>query len=335
MKTACPAKPSAMPLKSGKAPPNPKELLPLKLESRQSIKLLPVTPVNAKAVLARKSSKSHLELQPTETSRSNRLVNTPKHVPITNSAILDEKKSPASRPLVSERGKATPQKPLPPAKPTVTKTPSKSESKTDLNLRRKGSNSNLVRLPTFPVMDMFIQEVYEELPKSSMTSADTTLDPLNFRKDTLQATASTCAGGRTLSHLKSDSVNLDGSKPSSITPFITRSFMDMSQKTDKDPKTPLDTVSLLDFRTKHPAVTPELLGTLGRMSSAVRGSVERRRTVARESRKAALLSLRDTAAALEAKCAERGLTFLRRFVSHHQRLRKRQALKAILAIARN
>jgi hypothetical protein len=185
-------------------------------------------------------------------------------------------------------------------------------------------------------MDMYIQEVYEEFPKSSMTSADTTLDRLNFRKETLQATSSTCAGGRTFSHLKSDSVNFDGgSKPSSITPFITRSFMEFSQKTDKDIKTPLDTVSLLDDRSKYPAITPELLGSLSRMSSTVKGSVERRKAAGRESRKIALLALRDMAATLEDKCAQRGLTFLRRFVSHYQRLRKRQALKAIIAVARN
>lgn len=339
MKTVGTSKPAAAAPKPVRPNPSARDVLPLKMESRQSIKLLPVTPVHAKAALHRKASKSVLELPANDTPRVGRVPGTPKQPPsLTTSAVQDERRAATSRPLASERGKV-PTRPLPPTKPTLPKTPSKISCLADPQLRRKGSNSNLgipQALPALPIMDLYVTEVFEEPPKSSLASADSTLDRLNLPKETLQATVSTCAAGRSSGHAKSDSANLDTSKPNSITPFVTRSFLEITLKTDKDPRTPLnDTASLLEDRSKLPLLVPELLGTFSRMSSAVKGSVERRRTVARESRKVALLRLRDQVESLEDKCAFRGLTALRRFVSHAQRLRKRQAVKAILSAAKH
>lgn len=337
MKTVGSSKPVTIPLKPSKMSPSTRDLLPLKLESRQSIKLLPVTPVNAKAQMIRKMSKSHLELPSTDTSRVTKQPGTPRQPPtLSNSTLTDDKRSSIGQPLVSERGKTGQSRPLPPAKLPPPKTPTKSEPTAALEVNRRGSNSNLA-IPTLsPEMDMFVTEVFEDRPTPSLASADTTFDRFNFRKDALQATASTCAVGRTTGHLKCDSVNLDSSKPNSITPFVTRSFLELTHKTDKDRRTPLtDTISLLEERMKYPLITAELLGTYSRMSSAVKGSVDKRRRAARESRKVALVELREKMELLEDKCISRGLTDLRRSVNHLQRLRKRQAFRAMMAVSRS
>lgn len=327
MKTASSTKVAIPATKPAKPAPPPREGLPIKLESRQSIRaLVTVAPV-ARTNLARRSSRPNLEGLRSETSKSNLMTPTANGQSLTHSYVQEDRRSNTNVSLTSERTKLIPVKPAPPKKVAGPATPVRPVGATSIDLRRKGSNSNLAK-PALPLIDVFVTETFEERPKLSLEAAEGSSLYRRAANDVLKNTASTGTSGHAqLDFTKCDSVDLEGSKRASMTPFTDRSLLDTTNKRSNLGAL-VDTVSLLEDKAKSSAA--ELVCTLSRLSSAVKGSMEQRREVDRGRRRAVLRQLGSQLVALKARAFEQGLVQLRRVVGHNQRLRRRQVFRQML-----
>lgn len=313
----------------------PRDGLPIKLESRQSIRaLVPVAQI-AKPMIARRSSRQNLESMRSETSKANLSASTTNAQNLVHSQVQEDRRSVQNKPMVSERLKAIPIKPVQTNRVITPRAPARPEVSPNFDLRRRGSNSNLPKPATHTIMDEFVTETFEEPPKFSVDSADGASISRPRPTDNLKNTTSTRTSGFVqLDFTKCDSVDLEGSKRASMTPCTDRSLCDTNNKLDKKSQfgVLVDTTSLLEEKGKSSLAVSELLGTFSRLSSAIKGSVEKRREIDRERRRAAKMALSDKVRVLKAQVFERGLVQLRRCLNRSQRLRKWQAIRVLMRV---
>lgn len=333
MKTAVSTKLTSNPLPANRNSQQTPGGLPIKLESKQSIRAFQPVPNSFRQPLVRRSSKAHIEVLRTETSKNNISVNNMASPNLTHSLIQEDRKSVSIRNLPSERARPAPLKPLPPLKVAPPRTPTRAESKPSLTLIRKSSNSNIIKTPQLPQIDMFVTETFEEPKKLSVQSIDR---PINGRKEQEIMMKTTCSTGASAplryEHVKSDSVDF-GNTNQSITPFANRSFLDLTQFTDKgEKKSIIETTSLLEERVKSSTAANELLHTLSRLSSTVRDSVDKRKEADKVKRKEAISQLTNKYQVLKMKVHERGFVLMRRALNHSKRMRLRLAMRLLAAI---
>lgn len=307
--------------------------LPIKLESKQSIRAFQPIPNSFRQPLVRRSSKANIEVLRTETSKHNPAVHNIVSPSLTHSLIQEERKSVSIRNLPSERAKPAPLKPLPPIKVPAPRTPTKSESKPLLALARKSSNSNIIKTPQLPLIDIFVTETFEEPKKLSIQSNERPTNDQNHQEKMMKTTCSTGASAPLrFEHVKCDSADL-GNTNQSITPFANRSFLELTQFTDKaEKKSIVETTSLLEERAKSSATANELFKTLSKLSGTVRGSVDKRREADKVKRKEAISQLTHKLHLLKAKVQERGFVLMRRALNHSKRMRLRFAMRMLAAI---